>query len=76
MIAAGIWCLRRESNGRPLRVTRWHLAGTLLGALVIIVSFTLDYRNIMAGGAPRPFHWGVFALGMAIGTVSYVSAGL
>lgn len=76
MIAAGIWCLRRESSGRPLRVTRWHLAGTLLGALVIIVSFTLDYRNIMAGGAPRPFHWGVFALGMAIGTVSYVSAGL
>lgn len=76
MIAAGVWCLWRESIGRPLRITRWHLAGTLLGALVIIVSFTLDYRNILAGGSPLPFHWGVFALGMAIGSVSYVSAGV
>lgn len=75
MIAAGVWCLWRESAGRPLRITRWRLAGTLLGALIIIVSFTLDYRNIMAGGSPLPFHWGVFALGMAIGTVSYASAG-
>ena len=43
----------------------------LLGGLVIVLSFTLDYRNIMAGGMPHPFHWGVFGLGMGIGVVSY-----
>lgn len=75
MIAGGTWCLWRESIGAPLRVARLHTAGVLLGALVIIVSFTLDYRNILSGGSPHAFHWGVFALGMAIGTASYGSTG-
>jgi len=76
MIAGGTWCLWREAAGRPLRVERRHSAGVLVGAFFIIVSFTLDHRNIMAGGSPQPFHWGVFALGMTIGMVSYGSAGL
>ncbi len=71
MIAAGIWCLRREEAGRPLRIRRWNVAGVLLGALVIILSFILDYRNILAGGMPHPFNWGVFGLGMGIGVASY-----
>jgi len=71
MIAAGIWCLWREQVRRPLRIGFWNFAGVLSGALVIILSFTLDYRNILAGGMPQPFHWGVFALGMGIGIVSY-----
>jgi hypothetical protein len=74
MIGAGIWCLQCEAGGKPLRIGRWRTAGVMLGALVIIVSFTLDYRNILAGGLPQPFHWGVFALGMAIGAASYGSA--
>lgn len=74
MIAGGIWCLQCESCDTPLRMGRWRAWGVALGALVIIVSFTLDYRNILAGGLPRPFHWGVFALGMAIGALSYGSA--
>jgi hypothetical protein len=75
MIAAGIWCLSREAAGRPLRIGVWNILGVVLGALVIVLSFALDYRNITAGGMPHPFHWGVFALGLAIGAVSYVSAG-
>src|SRR5579863_2842445 len=70
MITAGIWCLMREAAGRPLRIGVWNTAGVLLGGLVVILSFTLDYRNIMAGGMPNPFHWGVFGLGMGIGAVS------
>ncbi|HWE51303.1 MAG TPA: hypothetical protein VG273_16040 [Bryobacteraceae bacterium] len=72
MIAAGIWCLSREEAGKPLRVGGWHTAGVLAGALVIIVSFTLDYRNLLAGGMPHPFNWGVFGLGLGIGVASYV----
>jgi hypothetical protein len=71
MITAGIWCLWREAAGRPLRIGLWNTAGVLLGALVIVLSFTLDYGNIMAGGLPDAFHWGVFGLGMGIGVVSY-----
>jgi len=71
MITGGIWCLWREAAGRPLRIGRWNAVGVALGALVIILAFTADYRNIMAGGMPNPFHWGVFGLGMGIGAVSY-----
>jgi hypothetical protein len=71
MITGGIWCLRREAAGRPLRIGLVNTGGVLAGALVILLSFTLDYRNIMAGGMPHPFHWGVFGLGMGIGAVSY-----
>ena len=71
MIAGGVWCLSREAAGRPLRLGLWNTVGVVLGALVIVLSFTLDYRNIMVGGMPHPFHWGVFVLGLAIGTVSY-----
>ena len=76
MIGGGVWCLRREAAGIPLRITRRNIAGVLFGALVIIVSFTLDYPNIMAGGAPHPFHWGIFFLGMGIGAVSYRLSGV
>ncbi len=71
MIAGGIWRLWREAAGRPLRIGFWNAVGVLLGALVIVLSFTLDYRNIMAGGMPHPFHWGVFGLGMGIGAAGY-----
>jgi hypothetical protein len=71
MITAGIWCLWRESVNRPLRIGPSTVAGVLVGALVIFLSFTLDYRNVMAGGMPHSFHWGVFGLGLGIGAASY-----
>jgi hypothetical protein len=74
MIAAGIWCLWREAANRSVQAGAWNAAGVLLGALVIILSFTLDYRNIMAGGVPRPFHWEVSGLGIVIGATSYWQA--
>ena len=75
MTTGGIWCLSREAAGKPLRIGGWNIFGVVLGALVIILSFTLDYRNITAGGMPHPFHWGVFALGLAIGAASYAQSG-
>jgi hypothetical protein len=75
MIIGGVWCLWREGIGRPLRIRPWNAAGVLLGAMVIILSFTLDYGNIMAARMPNPFHWSVFAVGLAIGAVSYGLSG-
>jgi len=74
MMAAGIWHLRREFAGEPVRVGALQWGGIVLGALILIVSFTLDYRNTLAGGMPHPFAWGVFSLGLATGIGSYVSA--
>lgn len=74
MVGAGIWHLRREAGGRPVRIDALHWAGILMGALILIVSFTLDYRNILAGGMPRRFAWGVFGIGLGLGIGSYIGA--
>ena len=71
MIAVGIWHFRGEARGQAMRIGARHWAGILAGALVIVISFAMDYSNLMAGGMPHPFHWAVFALGMTIGVASY-----
>ena len=69
MIAAGLWHFRH-----PVRIGRLHWCGILLGALTLIVSFTLDYRNLLAGGVPHRFAWGTFSVGLAVGVLSYMHA--
>jgi len=74
MIAAGVWHLRQEALGEAvvLRARNW--IGITLGAVVIIVSFTLDYPHILLGGMPRPFPWSIFVAGEALGVLSYAAA--
>jgi hypothetical protein len=73
MITAGVWHLRRESLGHNIRLGLAHWSGLFLGATIIVVSFTLDCRNVMAGGIPQSFNWLVFGLGETIGILSYAS---
>jgi hypothetical protein len=74
MIGAGIWHLRRKAIDNPVRLGRLNWTGIVVGATTIIVSFTLDYRNVVRAGMPNPFHWTLFGIGMTIGVVSYASA--
>ena len=76
MIAAGIWHMRQEATGIPVRLGRWNWVGIVAGAGVIIVSFTLDYGNVAAGGIPQQFHWRVFAAGLILGTAAYAKAAM
>jgi hypothetical protein len=69
MIGAGIWHLRTPV---PLRLAHW--IGILIGAAIIIVSFAMDYRHIMAAGMPHPFNWWIFATGLGLGVASYIAA--
>jgi hypothetical protein len=63
MIATGIVILRQESYQRSTALKAVHWIGVCTGAVLILAAFMWDYRNIMAGGMPNPFHWGVFAVG-------------
>ncbi len=76
MVAAGLYQLRREAVGAPVRIARWQWGGIVAGALILIVSFAMDYRNLLDGGMPHPFHWGVFFVGAVIGTGSYARAAM
>ncbi|HEV2446071.1 MAG TPA: hypothetical protein VGS58_09120 [Candidatus Sulfopaludibacter sp.] len=73
MIGAGVWHLRREARGEPVAIGAAEWIGIHAGALVMVIAFAMDYGNILAGGMPQPFHWPVFAAGMAIGVGSYAA---
>ncbi|HLK68698.1 MAG TPA: hypothetical protein VKU19_34945 [Bryobacteraceae bacterium] len=76
MIAAGLWHLRREAEGNPVHIAALEWAGILAGAIVIVIGFAMDYRNILSGGMPNPFNWAVFGLGLTLGAGSYVRAAI
>jgi hypothetical protein len=73
MITAGVCHLRRDANGQVVRLRARNWLGIVAGAAIIVVSFTLDYRNIMAGGMPHAFNWPVFGLGMIVASFGYLS---
>ena len=74
MIGAGGYHLRRDAAARPVHLGGGHWAGILGGAVVIVVAFAIDYRNIMAGAMPHPFHWTLFAIGLGGGLFPYARA--
>jgi hypothetical protein len=74
MIGAGVWHLRSQSQGQPVRIGAVQWSGIMAGAAVIVISFAMEYRNIMAGGMPYPFNWRVFSAGLLIGMGSYAWA--
>ena len=57
MIAAGVWHLRMQAQGQPVCIGAAHWSGIMASAVIIIISFAMDYRNIVAGGIPRQFNW-------------------
>jgi hypothetical protein len=67
MIVSGVMILRREAMANPIPLERWHVAGIGVGALIVIVAFCWDWRNIVAGGEPSAFQWPIFVAGLAIG---------
>ena len=71
MVAAGTLLLWRESAGRPVRIGWRHSSLIVLGGVIIIASFCWDYRDVIAGGMPKPFQWPIFLAGETIGLVSF-----
>lgn len=69
IIGAGLLAL-----SRPVRVRPAHWLFMILGGTLILMSFMWDYRNLLAGGLPRPFAWGVFGAGELAGCVAFLHA--
>jgi hypothetical protein len=39
-----------------------------------MAAFWWDCRNVLGGGAPNPFNWPVFALGLTVALAGFVHA--
>ncbi len=73
MIGSGLVVLHYEARSRPL-MAGWR-DWTLLtaGGITVIVSFCRDYRNIMDGGLPAPFHWTLFLAGLILALATFLA---
>jgi hypothetical protein len=59
---------------RPVRMRPAHWGAMTLGGALILMSFLWDYRNIGAGGLPRPFAWRLFGAGELVGVAAFLHA--
>jgi hypothetical protein len=57
-----------------LHMRRLHWLGLVLGALTVLVSFMLDFRNILAGSLPHDFPWALFTTGEVLGLGAFLHA--
>ncbi len=64
LVAFGLAAARTASLGHALYVRRREVVAGILGGVLVVVSFTADWRWIADGGLPRSFPWPLFAAGI------------
>jgi hypothetical protein len=74
MIGGGLMYFTREWMRRPVTLAWLHWFGLIACGLILVGAFTWDFRNISAGGMPRPFPWPVFVFAEAVGVGTFLHA--
>ena len=74
MIVCGFIVMWRESEGRPVQITRAQAALIVMGGAVIVAAFIWDFRNTATGGNPNSFQWVIFWIGEAIGLLGFAGS--
>jgi len=70
LVTGGLILLNLKSREVRMRVSipLWTLA--VAGGGLVLVSFMLDFANILRQMNPSPFHWEVFAVGIGLGVIA------
>ena len=59
---------------RPIDIGWRHWIGLLLGGALVVLSFTWDFRHVLAGNLPHPFAWWLFLAGELVSLGTFVKA--
>jgi hypothetical protein len=59
---------------RPVVIQWRHWVGLYLGGALVILSFTWDFRSLLAGNLPHPFAWWLFLAGELVSLGSFLWA--
>jgi hypothetical protein len=72
LVAASLVLLRLKAQGVRLgfSTSLWALA--VIGGLLVLGSFMIDFAGVLRQMMPPPFHWGVFALGLGVAMTALV----
>jgi hypothetical protein len=74
LVTFGLIAAARARSGVPVRLARWHVLAGLAGGFLVILSYTLDAANLIAGGLPGPYPWPVFVAGMLLAVAAAIDA--
>jgi len=70
MAIFGIMLVYFVRRGKILRFYWWEWILVLFAAFLIILSFTLDWRQAATQGTPEHFRWGLFLVGYLLGVIT------
>ena len=73
LVGFGLAAARRTSLGKPPRVGRAALLGSIAGGMAVVLSFLANAPTLMNGRVPGWFPWPLFVAGMALAASSAAS---
>jgi len=73
LVGFGLAAARRTSVGKPPRVGRAALLGSIAGGMAVVLSFLANAPTLMNGRVPGWFPWPLFVAGMALAASSAAS---
>ena len=74
LVGFGLWAALRVRRGGRVAIGPWQVLGGIAGGMIVVVSFTLQAGEILAGGLPHDYAWTVFVAGMAVAVIAALSA--
>jgi hypothetical protein len=70
LVTAALVLLRLKDQGVLLSFSASAWTVAVVGGLLVLGSFTLDFATVLRQENPSPFHWGVFGLGVGLAAVA------
>lgn len=70
LVGGALLLLHLRQRGAVLAFSPALWALAISGGILVLLSFTLDFRPILAGGHPPPFRWGLFGTGVGVGAAA------
>ena len=70
LVAGALLLLRMQRQRSRLSFPPWLWGLAITGGVVVLLSFTLDFRVVLAQIEPPPFRWELFAAGITCGVAA------
>jgi len=74
MIIAAVIIVAVDERRGGFKTACWQWLAVIAAGLLIILSFTIDYRVVIEGTMPGRFRWEIFAAGELSGIAIFISA--
>lgn len=74
LVGFGLATARRLRAAGSLRLSARHVAATVGGGLLVVLSFTIDTPRLLVGGVPEWYPWPLLAAGIGIAAIAGADA--